>query len=259
MHKILITGKSGYVASSLYSLLKDTYHVTVIGRNDVDLSNSRLMRDWFSSHSFDTVIHTAIQGGHRLYKDDMSVMDTNLRMYYALLDNREKYGRFINIGSGAELFAINTPYGLSKHVIRHSVLDRENFYNIRAFALFDENERDTRFIKNNIINYINRKPLQLHQNKKMDFFYMKDFVTVLRYYIENDNLPKEIDCTYAETPFLAEVLYSINHLSDYKVPVKLLHDNISKECYSGEYTDLGLKYIGWESGIKHVYNILCKR
>lgn len=259
MYKILITGKNGYIASSLYSLLKDTYEVTVIGRDDLDLSNSIKVKSWFDDKNFDIVIHTAIQGGHRLYKDDVSIVDTNLKIYYNLLDNKEKYSKFINIGSGAELFSFDTPYGLSKHVIRNSVLGIDNFYNIRAFAVFDENERDTRFIKNNILNYINHRNMELYQNKKMDFFYMKDFVKIVRFYIENVNLPKEIDCTYKESPLLSDVLCLINTLDDYKVSINITTNTSSEEHYIGVHTDLGLDYIGLETAIKQVYTILCKK
>jgi nucleoside-diphosphate-sugar epimerase len=259
MKKILITGKNGYIASSLYSSLKNVYDVTVIGRDELDLSNSTKVNSWFNDKKFDVVIHTAIQGGHRLYKDDMSITDTNLKIYYNLLDNQKNYDKFINIGSGAEIFSINTPYGLSKHVIRNSVLHIDNFYNIRAFAVFDENERNTRFIKTNILNYINHKDMQLHQDKKMDFFYMKDFVSVIMHYIDNDNLPKEIDCTYLNSPRLSYVLSFINSLSDYQVDIIHHETDMSDEHYIGNHTNLGIKYIGMENGIQQVYNKLCKK
>ena len=44
-------------------------------------------------------------------------------------------------------------------MIRQSILEKENFYNLRIFAVFDENEWDTRFIKTNIRHYINKKPI----------------------------------------------------------------------------------------------------
>lgn len=259
MRKILITGKNGYIASSLYNSLKTTYDLTVVGRNELDLSNSRLVNDWFEHKEFDTVIHTAIQGGYRLHKDDMSIMDTNLKIYYNLLDNKKKYSKFINIGSGAELFSINTPYGLSKHVIRHSVLKEQQFYNIRAFAVFDENEKDSRFIKSNLVNYINHNSMTLQQDKKMDFFYMKDFLSVIRHYIEYDNLPTEIDCSYSQSPLLSDILSFINTLGAHAVPTVNYGSGISEEHYSGTYVDLGLEYIGLENGIRQVYNKLCKK
>lgn len=248
------------MASSLYTALKNTYHITSIGRTDVDLTNSEHVRNWFANKQFDIVIHTAIQGGHRLVHDSSLVLDTNLKIYYNLLDNREKYNKFINIGSGAELFATDTPYGLSKHVIRQSILQRHGFYNIRAFAIFDEHELVTRFIKGNIINYINKIPMQLHQNKKMDFFYMKDFIKLIRYYIENEQIPKEIDCSYKDSVYLSDILNMINTLDTHRIPVQVNTDSQLQKNYIGNYTDLNIDYIGLRSGIKSVYEaLLCNK
>lgn len=260
MHKILITGNSGYVASSLYTHLKDVYEVTAVGRNDLDLSNAREVQSWFANKTFDVVIHTAIQGGHRLYADNSSVTDTNLKIYYNLLDNKDKYNKFINIGSGAELFSIDTPYGLSKHIIRKSVWGHPGFYNIRAYGIFDENERSTRFIKSNIINYINKVSMHLHDNKKMDFFYMKDFVKLVRYFIDNQELQKEIDCSYEYSLRLSDILNAINQLGDYTVPIQITPATQPEQHYTGYYTDLNLDYIGLHAGIKSVYEaLLCNR
>ena len=71
----------------------------------------------------------------------------NLSMYYNLYANRNKFSRFINFASGAEIHDPDSPYGRSKKIIRDSVSDKNNFFNLRIYGLFDENELDTRFIK----------------------------------------------------------------------------------------------------------------
>ena len=126
MTNILITGGNGYLAKALYEALHINYSVTTVSRNDFDLSNTLQTNEWLSGKHFNVVIHTAIKGGHRLIKDGASVLDTNLKMYYNLLDNQQHYTKFINIGSGAEVYQTNSPYGLSKRVIRESVLDKNN-------------------------------------------------------------------------------------------------------------------------------------
>ena len=260
MTKILITGRTGYIASSLYNYLRDEYDVTVLGRADVDLSSFTAVRDWFSNKYFDVMIHTAIAGGHRLYKDDMSVLDTNLKMYYNLLDNRNFYGRFINLGSGAEVYDTHLPYGMSKSIIRTSVLDNYDFYNVRSYGVFDENERDSRFIKANLKKYINREPMTVYENKRMDFFYMKDFIKVIKYYIESNSPAVEMDCSYETSPYLSEVLTYINTLSDYSVDIEVQETQSPPPDYVGVYKNIGLNYIGMYDGIKSVYESLtCKK
>jgi nucleoside-diphosphate-sugar epimerase len=147
---ILITGGNGYIAKNLYEGLKDKHNITRISRDDFDLTDRVLTDKFFEEKYFDVVIHTAISGGSRLRKDTEDVLDENLIMYYNLLANESKFKKFISIGSGAEIFSQEEPYGLSKHVINYSMKNKPNFHNVRIFAVFDENELETRFIKTNI-------------------------------------------------------------------------------------------------------------
>jgi nucleoside-diphosphate-sugar epimerase len=252
---VLITGGNGYIAKGLNNALKGEHQVTAITRKDFDLTEREATNLFFKDKFFDVVIHCAVTGGHRLKKDDWSVMDTNLSMYYNLLGNRERYKKFIHFGSGAELFMSEEPYGLSKNVISKSISDKENFYNIRIFGLFDENELETRFIKSNIIRYIKKEPLEILNNKTMDFFYMKDLVSLVNYYILNHDLKKEIDCCYESHPSLTEIATIINKLDLYDVDIKIHKDDFNKS-YFGNYYDLPIKYVGIERGIIEVYNKL---
>ena len=168
--KILITGVNGYIGKSLYNSLKDKHNVVGVNRNDFDLTKSREVNNFFDQGCYDTIIHCAIKGGSRLKQDHWDIMDDNLKMYYNLLANKSCFSKFIHFGSGAELYNKEEPYGYSKNTIRKSILEKNHFYNLKIFAIFDENELDTRFIKANIIRYINKEPIQIHQDKYMSFF-----------------------------------------------------------------------------------------
>jgi hypothetical protein len=125
------------------------------------------------------VIHTAVSGGNRLSLDGPDVVLSNLLMYDNLMRCRDKFTRLIYFGSGAEEKA-DQPYGFSKHIISQLMkLDPKNI-NVKIYAVFDENELNTRFIKSNLLRYINRENMIIHQDKKMDFFYMKDLVSLVR-------------------------------------------------------------------------------
>ena len=252
---ILITGGNGYVAKSLHNTFKDQHNVTSVTRQDFDLTAFQAMSEFFQDKHFDVVIHCAVQGGSRLKKDSYKDMDVNLIMYYNLLQHKPHYKKLIHLGSGAEIYNSESPYGLSKKIIANSISEVENFYNIRIFAIFDENEWETRFIKTCIKKYINNEPMEIHQNKYMDFFYMEDLVSLVELYILNDNLPKEIDCTYCESKTLYHVTDIINHLNDHQVEIKLNNADVGTE-YTGKFTDLGINYIGLEKGIIETYNKL---
>jgi GDP-L-fucose synthase len=255
MKKILITGGNGYIAKSLYNALKTKYNITLITRQDFDLTAFQAMNKFFQDKYFDVVIHCAVRGGSRLKEDSYEDMDVNLAMYYNLLQHRSHYDRLIHFGSGAEINAPDTLYGLSKRIIANSILGKENFYNIRIFAVFDKNEWETRFIKACIKRYINHKNMIVYQNKFMDFFYMEDLVLLTDFYILNDNPPKEIDCTYPESKTLCNIADVINHLDKHRVNIELGKNGLDKS-YTGNFTDISLPYKGITTGIIETYNQL---
>jgi nucleoside-diphosphate-sugar epimerase len=254
--KILITGGSGYIAKSLHVALSKQYEITSITRKDFDLTDRKSTDEWFKLKHFDVVIHTAIKGGHRLAPDSGEIFYQNLQMFYNLFYNKDKFGKFIYFGSGAELGSPSSPYGLSKKIINDLIKYEHGFFNIRIFGVFDENELDTRFIKASINRYINNEEIIIHQDKQMDFFYMKDLVSLVKQYLQGNSmfLPKISECSYREKYTLLDIANIINILSNYKVSIKLL-DSSKGVSYIGETTP-NLKVIGLEQGIKEVYNKL---
>jgi len=252
--KILITGGKGYIAKSLHNAFKDKYDITCITRQDFDLTVFQLINEFFQNKYFDVVIHCAVQGGNRLKTESYKDMDANLASYYNLLQHKSHYSKLIYFGSGAETNAPESPYGLSKRIITKSISEIDNFYNIKIFGVFDENELDTRFIKGNIKQYINKESMVIHQDKFMDFFYMKDLISLVDYYINNDGLPKQIDCSYFGLYKLSEIADMINSLSGYEVNVQIEKEEMALS-YCG-VPNMLLNFIGLEQGIKEVYNKL---
>lgn len=255
--KILITGGNGYIGLSLYRAFHSKYDVSTISRMDFDLTNSLAVSEFFKNKYFDVVLHCAIVGGSRLEKDDDTVLDNNLIMYYNLLANRHHFSRFINFGSGAEISDVVGMYGLSKSIISQSILPKDDFYNIRIFGVFDENESDTRFIKSNLKRYINKEPMLIHQNKFMSFFYMEDLVSLVDFYIfKNKNLPKESNCAYAELHSLKSITDFINTLDDYEVDVLYGELGMDDDYESDIFVPKHIKCVGLEQGIINTYNKL---
>ena len=246
---VLITGGNGYIAKSLSKNLDNSLSIT---RKDFDLTDRHATDKWFDGKYFDVVIHTAVKGGSRLLVDGGNIFYENIQMFYNLLNNKHCFGKLINFGSGAELGIPNNPYGLSKNIISRIIDNESRFYNLRIYGVFDENELDTRFIKNNIKNYINKKPIQINQNKLMDFFYMEDLKKLVKHYIKETHLPKHIDCSYSYHYSLDGIANIINNLSNHKVEIKIETPGHSR--YTGEYTPIIIDYIGLEQGIKETYN-----
>lgn len=254
--KILITGANGYIGKSLYNALKDEHDVTGLTRKDFDLTAFQAMNIFFQGKYFDVVIHCAVVGGSRLKQDAYKDMDINLIMYYNLLQHKLHYTKLIHFGSGAEIYNSESPYGLSKKIISKSISEIENFYNIRIFGVFDENELETRFIKTCIKKYINKEPM-LVQHKKMSFFYMKDLITLVNHYIKlpPTSLLKESNCAYTDSISLVDIANFINELEDHKVPV-YVDTQVSEDYESSFNAPYNLKYIGLKQGIIETYNKL---
>jgi GDP-L-fucose synthase len=252
--KILITGSNGVVGKFLTKKLKD-HDVYTPKRSVVDFTIREHVDKLFDSHSrFDLVIHCAVRGGNRLYHDSWDVLDDNLKMYYNILNRKNDFDKLITFGSGAEIYADNTPYGLSKKAIAKSILDQINFYNIRIFGLFGEGELDSRFIKANLERYINKQPIQIYQNKMMNFFYIEDLWKLVEYYINTEFPPKEIDCCYKESKGidLLDISNIINNLDHHTVDI-VIKNQEPAHPYIGEPFQLNIDYIGLENGLKLEY------
>jgi len=247
--RILITGKKGYIGSSLISKLDFT---TGVGRDNFDLTDRESTNNYFKDKYFDVIIHTAICGGSRLKEDGNDVLANNIKMFYNLIANTHKFGQLISLGSGAELNWPSDPYGLSKSIIADIIDSHSKLNNIRIFGVFDKNELDTRFIKTCLKNYKNKKPIHIHQNKLFDFIHMDDLVTIIKFIILNPNI-KVIDCCYKESYTLKEIADYINTVDSHNCEIKIENKKLGSP-YIGNYKNFdNLDLIGLKKGINKIY------
>ena len=254
--RLLITGGRGYIAQALARGFK-AHDVTIIERSDFDLTDQRATAAWFKDKYFDVVIHAAIKGGRRLEEDTMDVFEDNLQMFLNLFKNKRNFGRFLNLGSGAEVGEPKDPYGFSKNIISKTILLQPNFHNIRIFGIFDAHELPDRFIKANIQRYINKKPMEVFENKKMDFFYMEDLWRLINYFINVEKPLKVVECCYDQAYSLAAIAGLINMLDSHKVEIKLENGSGSAD-YTGTTSaeNLPIKFKGLKAGILQTFNII---
>lgn len=272
MLKVLITGCDGYVARNLVDRFP-YYDLTLTNRQNLDLLDHNQVRKFFEDKYFDVVIHTATSGGSRLKEDGTNVFYENCLMHQNILENAQSFDKYISFGSGAELdrrYNIDTsadlrsafpidPYGMSKNYIAKSGLMYPNFHNIRIFNVFNYDELTTRMIKSNIINYINKKPIVIHQNKYMDFFFMDDLCKVVKFVIDSNHSQKIINCSYQNKFSLYDIAQIINNLSDYQVDIVLENDQLGLH-YFGEYNLhlFNIELTGLHLGIVKTYEKLLK-
>lgn len=256
MKNILLTGSNGYIANSILNNMSHKYNFILLNRNICDLMDAECIDMFLKNQSFDCVIHTAAIGGSRLCNDTTDVIKNNLVMFYNLFKHKHLFNRFIYFGSGAEIYSQLNPYGFAKKIISDIIINNDKFFNLRIFGVFDENELSTRFIKSNILKYIKYKNLEIHQNKIMDFIYMKDLINIVDYYISNENPPKQIDCCYAEHKSLLEICEIINSLNNYHRSYISINNTGVCENYYGNYHKLPIKEYGLIQGIKNTYRAI---
>ena len=267
---ILVTGSNGFLAKNIVSKLKK-YNFITVSRNELDLTNKIQVDNFFQKNFFDVVINTAIVGGRRSIEDSKDIFYDNVLISMNIAENRASYKKLIHFGSGAELDRTKEitknsnifdslptdVYGLSKNIIARLFENYDNFYNLRLFNVFADNEEKNRMIANNVNNYINHSPITIHQDRYMDFIYIDDFLKILEIYLNNQDLPNTIDCVYENKYKLSDIANIINNLSNYKVDINILNKNFGSS-YCGKNIDLGLAFDGLEYGIEEIYRIILK-
>lgn len=268
--KILITGANGFIGRNLAAALKSEHDVFELTRQVVDLTDRESVDNFFKDKYFDVVLHCAMIGGRRNIKDGPEVLYNNLAMFCNLRRNQFRYDKMVSFGSGAELDRYNGVdknsyfkdvypldyYGMAKNIILRLIENEDKCFSIRLFNVFGYNEENARFIKSNIQKYINKEPLIINQNRIMDFFYIDDLITLVKFYLDKPYIPEEINAVYNQKYSLIDITNMINKLSDYKVDIIIEEEGFNKS-YTGKSNRLDLlklSFKGIEQGIEEIYN-----
>jgi hypothetical protein len=85
---------------------------------------------------------------------------------------------------------------------------------------------------------------------------MKDLISLVDHYINNDNLPKQIDCSYTDLYKLSEIANIINMLDEHLVDIIIENKGMALPYYGP--ANILINFIGLKEGIKEVYKKLKK-
>jgi GDP-L-fucose synthase len=277
--KILITGGSGFLGKHIIEHYSRNHNVRAPTSLEVDFSCSQQVDSFFLSNKFDIVLHAAIKGGKRTDIENFENFITNLKMYENLKNNSMHFKKIVNFCSGAafdreaEIFVRKEEsifnslpkdfYGLAKNLIARDInLCENNFINLRLFGCFGLYENNNRFIKHSLLKCIADEPVEVHQDRYMDFFWVEDLLKVTDRLLQDEN-PITIDYNlcYEEKYLLTDIANIIKYLTGSPHDV-ILHQEILNKSYSGsgeKLLDLGVKLKGLETGIESIYRNLLRK
>ena len=275
--RILVTGANGFIGRNVVRHLSKKHDVVGLTRQVCDLTDRSAFASFLHlGQRFDWTVHTAIVGGRTnplaLRTESGTDMHQNLLMFFNLLEHKDRVGTIINLASGAE-YDRSKPipyggnilkcfpqdyYGMAKNIIaRHVQTTPMN--NLRLFGVFGADEAPERFIKRSILRYLDKQPIEIHQDRQWDLFYIEDFLTVLDWVIDNNKVYHDFDLVYGGIPkAFSDVATTINSLGEHSVPVNVLDHKLGMP-YLGNPTyllNLKLPLKGLAQGIKEVYNDL---
>jgi GDP-L-fucose synthase len=225
--KILLLGASGYVGRYLNSV----FDVTAITRNECNLTDINSVEKLLKIHKPDIVINCAanVNVETAIFKQECFIENMNIFLnLYTLKDN---FGKLINFGSGAEFDRSSSidkalekdilkikpkdHYGLSKNIISNICLSTENFYTLRLFGCFHHSESDEKLFKK-----LSRSKQDIViADRYFDYIWMEDLYPIVKYFIEETPVVKDINLVYKQKFLLSELVSKFTKIHNLKVNV----------------------------------------
>lgn len=238
--KIAVIGARGFVGSSICQHLKLQHTVIPVTRDTVNLLDSVQVSNFVHEHSFDVIINCAASMNNVSGIDDAR---NNFGMFMNFYDNRKKFGKFINMASAAEYdrrFNIDQvneseifnrmpvdSYGWSQNMKSRISAQTSNFYNIRIFNCFGNNEIVTRIFPR----FLRQGYIEITDDRYFDYFSVHDMVAVVKHCAEQDWSENDINLVYQDKYKISEVLrkFAIGN----NIEPKILIVSESENNYTG--------------------------
>ena len=250
MKRILITGGTGFIGRNIKeSYLVGKYELYTPGRAELDCTDEDSVAEYFKKNFFDVVIHSAAKPGHRNAGDTSSLFFTNSRMTSNLLMHNDRWGKFLNMGSGAiydmrhyqpkmkeDYFGTHIPideHGYNKYIFGKMLPALDRVYDFRIFGIFGKYEDYAiRFISNAICKAIFGLPITLRQDRKFDYLYIDDLMPILEHFIENVPKEKAFNITPDASVSLLAIAEMVREISGGTAAVSVGQEGMGME-YSG--------------------------
>lgn len=230
METILITGAGprGVTGKLIKEHFSGKYNLLTPGSSELDLTNDIAVNEYFDTHHIDYVVHCAtfrpasISPSH--FVDDE--LESNLRMYFSLAAQANRFKKMVYLGSGAEFdkskpivrakecdFGRSIPknkYGLGKYIMNMHTRNSSNIYNLRLFGTICKYERpDKNVVSNLCVKAIKGMPLTLKQDCLFSFMDMDYLPDIIDFVLKNEISTHDLNLAIDKPHRLSEIVQMI--------------------------------------------------
>ena len=228
--KILITGSNGFICSYLSKYYSEYgHHVINLHRDVCDLEDAQSVNNFFTANPCNTVIHTALWGREQVRNDNPELYTRNWQIWQNLLSNRDKFQKFINLGTGMEYDTTRDiryadeddasyvqpvlPYARVKNDISRAILELPNFYTLRLFGVAHYTEGNRFFNR-----LLNEPTFTINEDHEYDYFNLEDLPQVIDLILDDKIKHKTLNCVYEQKYKLSELakIFCDIKMLDYK-------------------------------------------
>ena len=271
---IFLTGSGGFIGKNLQNYLKDKYNLLTPRSFELDLTNSREVKNYFEKNKIDFIIHCASIGGARGIQDKNTTIEDNLAMVDNILEYKSKNIKVILFGSGAMYdksrdlhkvkeneigkFIPKDLYGKSKLLIAEKIKNRKDVLMLNIFACYGYEEKVNRFPTYAIKRVIDGKNIEINQNAVFDYLWVEDMEKIVHYFIEHNFKNNIINITPLKSISLLEIANIVKDFENTNIDI-IIKNKIMNNEYTGDNTLLlkeiqNITFTDIKQGLKKLYN-----
>lgn len=280
---VLITGAgpTGVTGRAIREYLENDYVILAPSSKELDLTDDAVVRSYFDTHHIDFVVHCATYRSNISQTTHMvdEELESNLRMYFALASQSEKFEKMVYLGSGAEYdksrpivnvkeeqFGESIPknkYGLGKYIMNQHCRSSKNIYNLRMFGTLNPYERYTKNVVCNLCaKAVMGLPLTLKRDVVFSWVDIRDVAQAIKYLFEHEVSRHDYNIALSKPYKLSEIAGIIQDLSGLKQPVCFENEGLSNEYTCDTmYFNVNFPIVMYKIGesVENIYNSILNR